>query len=437
MREARRRTAIVALVATAVVLASAGAAVAASGGGYSADQQNCPNDGSAWSTPPNYVPKGCHDFAVNLESGGTHNGDANSNNTRYAEYGIDQSPNDNNNPSFGAVFNIGDPGTPDNPHSGCLAANTDGTGGGTGVGCGNNPDGSGFSATYDYYAVYCPATAALPLDSIPVPDGLPALKNCASDQPIGPNNVTPDTGSQSQLNTIATRGLLLYIGANDGLDNGEHDGFSPTFAGAQNSSSDGGAITLSLTPQSAGNMPTPTHPEGLANFSFGACADGICFGASTQQQSVYQGCDANNLSGKAEKADECNKKNPPAQNDNVYQNNTPASTQESPNCNGGGPADQTEQPCYTNDASPTSTAPGSPNPGGANAYRQNTPQNMNMEPGVQTYQDPDPNRSPAAPFGTPGIYAGTCGIYLNDSGGAGSPGITGQNPGYVGGVSNC
>jgi hypothetical protein len=37
----------------------------------------------------------------------------------------------------------------------------------------------------------------------------------------------------------------------------------------------------------------------------------------------------------------------------------------------------------------------------------------------------------------PGIYVGTCGVYVNDSGGAGSSGFTGQNPGYLGGVNNC
>jgi hypothetical protein len=432
---------LIALLVAAVVLVSAGAAAAVSGGGYSQDQQDCPNNGSAWNTRPNYVPKGCHDFAANLETGGTHNGDANSKNTRFAEFGIDQSPNNHPNPSFGGLEAVGDPGTPDSPHSGCLAANTDGTGGRTGVGCGNNANGAGFSATFDYYDVYCPATAAIPLDSIPIPDGLPALKNCASTQPVGNSKFTPDTGSQSKLDQIASQGLLFYLGANDGLDNGEHDGFSgsnhsgPACTTATpcntdeaiNGPSDGGAVILSLTPQNAGNTPSATHPEGLANFSFGACADGICFGATTQQQTVYQGCSADTLSGKNAKEDKCSKGE--AQNDNVYQNNTPASTKESPNCNGGGPS--------TSDAACDTNSDGSANPGGADAYRQQTPHNMNMEPGVQTFQDPDPNRSPVAPVGTPGIYVGTCGVFVNDSGGAGSPGITGQNPGYLGGVNNC
>jgi hypothetical protein len=411
------------------VLLTAGAAAAVSGGGYSQDQQDCPENGSAWNTPNGYVAPGCHDFAVNVESGGTTDGDANSNNTRYAEFGVDQSPIEPSNPSFGFEEEIGDPGTYDSPHSGCLAVNTAGTGGGTGKGCGDNPDGTGFSAPFDYYEVYCPATAAIPLDSIPVPDHLPAAKNCASDQPIGNTTVNPDTGTSQKLDSIATQGLLLYLGANDGLDNGEHDGFSGNndTAGDINGPSDGGAIILSLTPQDAMNAPSATHPEGLANFSFGACADGICFGVSTQQQTVYQGCGADNVPKKDAHDDKCAKGTP--QNDDVYKNDTPASTQASADCNGGGP-DSSEQACKTNQD-------GSSNPNGADGYRQHTPHDMNVEPGVQTYQDPDPERSPAIPFGTPGLYAGTCGVYVNDSGGAGSPGITGQNPGYLGGISNC
>ncbi len=429
MTYARTRAAFIALLAAAVVLVSAGVAAAVSGGGYQYSQMDCPVDGSAWNTPPNYVAPGCHDFAVNVESGGMHNGVPNSDNTRFGEFGIDQSPNNNGNPSFGFLDEVGDPGTADSPHSGCAAVNTDGTNGGTGVGCGNNPNGAGFSATFDYYAVYCPATAAIPLDSIPIPNHAPALKNCDSTQPIGPNNITPDTGSQSKLDQIATQGLVFYMGANDGLDNGEHDGFSGNnnTLGAQNGPSDGGAVILSFTPQDATNAPSATHPEGLADASLGACADGICFGASSQQQTVYQGCNADGLSKKAAKDDKCAKGTP--QNDDVFHNNAPASTKASPDCNGGGP-DSSETACYTNQD-------GSANPGGADAYRQNTPHNENVEPGVQTYQDPDPQRSPAAPVGTPGIYAGTCGVYVNDSGGVGSPGITGQNPGYLGGVNNC
>jgi len=441
---ARSRSLLVVILAAVVVLASAGVAAAVSGGAYSQDNQDCPENGSAWNTPPNYVPKGCSDLKMNIEgadNGGTGYANPGSNNPRYAEFGVDKTPNNPDNPSFGGLAEVGDPGTADNPHSGCFAANTDGTNGDTGVGCGNNPNGAGFSGTYDYYALYCPATAAIPLDSIPIPDHLPALKNCASDQPIGPNAITPDTGSQQKLSDIASHGLLMYFGANDGLDNGEHDGFDgctstkqPNCAtigntntdGAIDGPSDGGAIVLGVTPQYASNTPTAANPEGLVNFSFGACADGICFGSATQRTTVYQGCDADNVQAdkQAAKDDACSQKNPPPQNDDVFHNDTPASTQESPDCNGGGPGpnEKPEQACFKNQD-------GTANPDGANGYRSNTPHNMNMEPGVQTYQDPDPNRSPI--IGMPGIYVGTCGVYVNDSGGAGSGGFTGQNPGYI------
>jgi len=431
------RFAIAVVGAAAALVFAAGAALAASGGGFGSPQQDCPGNASAWNAPYGYVPSGCHSVAANVESGGTTNGDANSNNTRFAEAGVDQSPLEPHNPAFGAEENVGDPGTPDSPHSGCLAANTDGTGGGTGTGCGNNPKGAGFSARYDYYQFYCPVAALLPVSSTPDPTGgsLPAAYKCQAGQTIAMTNITLDKGTATALDTLVTKGVIVYLGAYDNLDNGEHDGFSGLnhTNGAINGPSDGGASTLSVTPQSATRTPTASHPEGLANYSLGFCADGICTAGSTQQQSVYQGCDAkvpNNNAG----ADRCAKGTP--KDGNVYENNTPASTQASSNCSSGGLA--SEKACYTNQN-------GSPNPGGANAYRQHTPQNMNVEPGVQTYQDPDPQRSPAAPFGTPGVYAGTCGVYVNDGGGAGSPGVSGLvtggavnvNPGYVGGVDNC
>src|SRR5947209_15578010 len=97
MTYARRRSTLLALLVAAVVLVSAGAAAAVSGGGYTQDQQDCPQNGSAWNTGttgnPYYVPPGCHDLEVNLESGGATNGAPNANNTRYGEFGIDQSPN--------------------------------------------------------------------------------------------------------------------------------------------------------------------------------------------------------------------------------------------------------------------------------------------------------------------------------------------------------
>lgn len=454
---ARRKRATWAVTAIGVVglslAAWAGVAAAASGGGFNPDQQDCPWNADAWNTPPNSVPPGCHQFAANVETGGQSNGDPNSNNTRFAEFGIDQSPNNPGNPSFGVEENIGDPGTADSPHSGCAAVNTDGTGGGTGTpyGCGQNPNGSGFEANWDYYAVYCPVAAMLPFASTPDPSGgqLPELWKCSPGQPIGPNTVTPYHGSANALDEIMTRGLIVYLGANDNLDNGEHDGFSGFnhTNGAINGPSDGGGLTLSIEPQWLLDPGTPstTHPEGLVNASEGECADSICAEATTQQQTVYYGCytpnsttntwTQNGVDGASNPqnntgADHCAQGTP--ESTNVYQNNTPASTQEVFDCSSGGPA-SAETACFTNQN-------GTSNPQGANGYRQQTPQQVNAEPGVQTYQDPDPQRSPALPFATPGLYAGTCGVFVDLGGGDGSPGLSTMltngmvtlDPGYIG-----
>jgi hypothetical protein len=207
----------------------------------------------------------------------------------------------------------------------------------------------------------------------------------------------------------------LYLGSDDNLDNGEHDGVgpftnlvNPNDEGAVNGSSDGGAVILSLTPQHAAQAPTQAHPEGLANLSFGFCADGICMGTSSQQQTVYQGCGAAEANGLAP----CNPGTP--QNANVYDYapggspaNDPSVNSESANCNSG-------------DANSTSSA--QCGPGGMNALRSATPANENMEPGIALYTDPDSQRSPAAPsplWPTPAVYVGTCGVYL------GSPATTG------------
>jgi hypothetical protein len=213
-------------------------------------------------------------------------------------------------------------------------------------------------------------------------------------------------------NPIVRQGLLLYLGADDNLDAGEHDGLGPYSDaagqqnnGAHNGSSDGGAMTASVTPQNALNLPSQTNPEGLINDSLGFCADGICIEGTTQQQTVYNGCGAPDANGNAP----CASGTP--QNGNVYDYSKPD------------PSVQSEQTgCSSGDASGSSDA--ACGPGGMNNVRSHTPTNMNAEPGVQLYTDPDSQRSPALPdksqspvplFPTPGVYVGTCGVY------AGSP----------------
>ncbi|HLI53870.1 MAG TPA: hypothetical protein VKU88_06070 [Acidimicrobiales bacterium] len=437
------RKARIMIAVGALLLGGAGlgaeAAYAVSGGGYNSSQQDCPAYGSDWATPNGMTYPGCHNMAVNVESGGTTQGDPSPNNTRYVEWGNNQAPNDPNSQGTPTPYSLGEPGYTGSPHSGCLAVNTDGTGGGPGsypedgtpgttgksggprksaghptaqehhsaasssqAGCGNNPNGTGFEVNYDYYQYYCPIVAA-------------AGMKCEDQNPSA-NSYTFDTGSGVAYQPILANGVLVYFGMDDNTDNGEHDGLgpysnliNPNNEEAVNGPSDGGGIMVSITPQNAGDTPSATHPEGLANASSGFCADGICMEATTQQQTVYHGCGTPTPFGTAQ----CDPGTP--QNANVYDyapggnpNNDPSVNSESPNCNSGDATTTDQANCGS---------------GGMDAIRSATPSNENAEPGVQLYSDPDPQRSPAAPsplWPTPALYVGTCGVY------AGSPATTGQ-----------
>lgn len=397
MRRRLLKTALAAGTAVSLSLAMAGVARAVSGGGYEPSQQDCTANAEANNSAQGYTQPGCHDAALNVESGGTSGGDASPGNTRYAEAGLNQEPQDRHSPGTPTLFSIGIPGGSASPHAGCVAANTDGTTGGTGTGCGSNSKGAGGAATFDYYAIYCPLAATL---------GNPCEDQSYASSPV---NLTPDTGTGTALDPILRDGLLVYFGMDDNNDNGEHDGTSGTTkcqndvkstcydtGGAVNGPSDGGGITLSLTPQNVGRSGTAQHPEGLANASTGACADGICAEATTQQQTLYHGCGANR--------DVTPKSGCPTKNSNVYDySHDPSVNSESPDCNSGGPDTENNKACSSNGYT------------GMDSYRQGTASNVNAEPGVQTYADPDPQRSPADPsiWPTPAIYAGTCGVSVN------------------------
>jgi len=482
------------LIAIAAVGAvSAGIADAASGGGYNPSQQDCSWNSSAQAagtSPANptagaAAERGCHNVAVNVEGGGSTNGDPNSGNTRYVEYGANQSPNNSKGQgesyqSFGGVFNIGDPGARRAPHAGCVAANTDGTNGGTGTGCGTNAKGTGFEQNYDYYSLYCPAAdpALRALGGSSDPKGaigafnsangtfsLPILYACTGTPPaLSAPTITRGINANA-LGTILTHGLIVYFGADDNLDNGEHDGYTglegPCYdqysgktytchsAGAINGPSDGGASLLSvMAPQGiaqylstlAGSPPSQTHPQGVVNYSLGFCADSYCAEGTTQQQTVYYGCfdpknpnnstwtksgtDGATNSGsnakdpKTGKAyDQCASGAP--QTSNVYENDAPTQQSKWPdNCGSDsiGPQDPGPTGNGTNGGGEANCAYGSPDKG-----RQNTPQQMTAEPGVQIYHDPDGQGAGAnegSGINLPSAYVGTCGVYANNGGGA-------------------
>ena len=416
-RSARsRRRAVTLLIATAgLSLAGAGtAAFAVSGGGYSPYQQGCRAGDADYATPSGETYPGCHNTALNVESGGTKQGDASNTNTKYAQVGVDQVPIDSNSTGTPTPYSIGLPGTTGSPHAFCVSANTDGTNSAPAPkntkpeapgkaadatnGCGDNPNGAGFDANVDYYQYYCPVAAML---------GSP----CEATS-YGTTTPTIDHGNAVAYQPIVENGVLVYYGMDDNSDNGEHDGLGPYSApgtqnsGAVNGASDGGSILLVLSPMKAGNTPSQTNPEGAANASAGFCADGICGEGTTEQQTVYHGCGAN-------KDVKCAPGTP--ENGNVYDY--------APNGNPAYDPSVNTEPSSCNSGDPSTTSSTACPGGGMNAYRSYTPANENAEPGVQLYSDPDPQRSPAAPspfWPTPALYAGTCGVY------AGSPATTGQ-----------
>jgi len=182
-------------------------------------------------------------------------------------------------------------------------------------------------------------------------------------------------------------GAQVYFGADDNLDRGEHDGSS----GIGNGPSDGGGIELLLDPASFGEWIARvqdgdtafllTNPLPLISFGTGACADGICFAVTTHQRVAYQGAgsgsrDSADYSGVGWDPESC-----------------------------GGPS-QTAATCDDPNASGDQDI----------TYWNNKVGTVYNEPGVQVYEDPDPEGSPIGPYPLPGAYAGTCGVVVSPTG---------------------
>ena len=417
--------AVAAAAALTMSAAMAGAAMAVSGPPYSSPGQDCPWYGSAWNTPNGQTYPGCHNAALTVESGGTTNGNPDNGyndssrpggggatNTQWVSWGNNQAPNDPSSQGTPTLFSVGLPGQSGSPHSGCLSVNTDSTNknGGTGARpstktkswtdsnandtCGNNPNGAGFSLSYDYYSLLCPNVAVCEKGAN---SGAPGQDQFVS--------FTPDTGTHQDLTDVLTQGLIVYFGMDDNADNGEHDGegpgTSPGTQGSINGPSDGGALMVALTPQTATAAPSGTRPEGLANASTGACADGNCLAATSERQTAYYGCNAN--TGNNTRDARCT--NPKNKQRNVYDY---GGKQWDPyNCSSGGGPGQTPEP-------DSSAACGK---GGLDSWRQQEAQQVDTEPGVQFYEDPDAEGSPAAPlYPNPALYAGTCGVWAGGGG---------------------
>jgi hypothetical protein len=372
----KMRVGIAGLGALGLVVAGAGVASAVSTGGYSSRQQDCAPNADANTTQT--AQPGCHNFKINVADGSGR---------RYAQFGIEQEAQEQN------------------PHAADVSVTPNGqTPGRTASG----PSIGGHVDTkyqpvppnqcgLEDIALYAAEEAAYLAGQGPKPCPLDPTKwnkpgGAPSVQPTV-HQGTPD-GSAASLLT----GGQLYLGADDNLDTGEHDGVNGQYGTTKaiNGPSDGGNLEVNWHPGQTttwladlmvlahGGSPAPIaeNPVPVADAGGGACADGICFGVYTAQRSLYQGGGGTN--GKSSSRDVYN-----------YQGKTWGPY----DCNSGAPSN--EKACVTE--------------GGHTMdwYRQQEARNVYAEPGVQVYEDPDPQGSPAGPtqlYPLPAAYAGTCGV---------------------------
>jgi hypothetical protein len=195
----------------------------------------------------------------------------------------------------------------------------------------------------------------------------------------------------------------VYFGADDNLSSGEHDGAS----GMGNGPSDGGAVQFAFDPAAlqrwldavaAGDVAyLQGHPLPLISFAGGSCADGICESVTTERRTAYQSqCVQDGDVDACEQAhrdaaDQDGQVNDPATCSGPSQGGAEAVEGSDPNaCDD--PAVDGQQDIHYWDAQVGT---------------------VEVQPGVQLYQDPNPEGSPILPSPIPSVYLGTCGAYVN------------------------
>jgi hypothetical protein len=193
-------------------------------------------------------------------------------------------------------------------------------------------------------------------------------------EPVDPTSPQVEAGRVDP-----TTGVHTYFGADDNLDNGEHDSSSAIGDGP----SDGGAIVVDVDPAAVATWLEHVaaqdwgwvlaHPLPGAGAGAGACADGVCFSAQTERRLAYDGgADPGTGEPDRDVAD--------------YGGHT----WDPESC--AGPSDG-EEDC---------------GPGGIASWHDSYG-DAYVEPGVQVYEDPSPEGSPVGPYPIPAAYAGTCG----------------------------
>lgn len=121
------------------------------------------------------------------------------------------------------------------------------------------------------------------------PNRSPGPYSCPWMNPTAPNYF-PQFGAAPDPST----GLKIYIGADDNLAGGEHDA-----SALSNGPSDGGGVFAALDPRSvmpwvlnvvAGHRQyVLQHPLPIGDGGIGFCVDGLCISAHTSRQVAYQG----------------------------------------------------------------------------------------------------------------------------------------------------
>ena len=191
----------------------------------------------------------------------------------------------------------------------------------------------------------------------------------------------------------------VYIGADDNLNNGEHDGSDQMGTGP----SDGGGIRFAADPASveawlAAVMADPfqifVHPVPIVDAGIGVCADGVCFTAQTGRRTVFTGddpCEAHDLEANGESLEECRARTADTRDRQVT--NYEGHEWDPDSCSG--PSDAPED-C-----------------GGRPLEDWNEQERtVYADPGLSVYEDPDAQGSPLDPYPLTAVYVGTCGVVV-------------------------
>jgi hypothetical protein len=215
--------------------------------------------------------------------------------------------------------------------------------------------------------------------------GAPVQGTCPWFNKKAPNYYGPDRAPNP------ASGIRIYFGFDDNAAGGEHDSSELI----NNGPSDGGGINVVLDP--AGVQPwvqavmaanpsyVLTHPLPFGYGGIGFCADGICFALHTQRQVAYQG----------------GSKTAPSRDVANYD----GKRWDPSGCSGDDDGSKkTDNAC--ND-------PANPSKHQNITYWYNQDGTVYVEPGVQIFEDPDPQGSPIGPsYPIPSLYIGTCGVII-------------------------